>query len=434
MVDSVRLAVPGFSDRLNKACQDVLRLWDRTSPVPPALGPKVGVWQQRSNARAAARLIDEIASEIVRLPDEESERQRWRERVRARVQSFGNDRLGWPDGYRRLLFGDGFYESSVAFARAARAFDPGVTVEQLGQALRNVWIGNSLQMLLDRPVKMRPGLFAYSMLYPVTDNWLDDTRISRDVKRSFNLRFRERLAGHHVNPVGEHEAAVGWLVSQIEQELPREQFPDVYASLLAIHGGQTRSLDQHEDGGCRLTDRELLLVSFGKGGSSVMADLYLVAPEPHPTEEQFAFGYGVFLQLLDDLQDVQGDLAARHETLFTRAAHVGLLDNLTARLARFIDEVLATSARFQGPEYADRIDLIRRNSHALLVGSISEQPRRFSRRFRRQLARRWPISFRASRKLRRRALSRWNALRASGSIPDPSAWSEPTAPTGAVRR
>jgi hypothetical protein len=434
VVDSVCLAGPGFTDRLNKACQDFLTLWDRTSPVPPELGPKVGLWQQHSNARAASRLIDEIASEIARLPDDESERHQWRERVRARLQSFGNDRLGWPDGYRRLLFGDGFYESSVSFARAARAFDPGVTVEQLGQALRNVWIGNSLQMLLDRPVKMRPGLFAYSMLYPVTDNWLDDTRVSRDVKRSFNLRFGERLAGHQVNPVSEQEAAVCRLVSQIEDDLPREHFPDVYASLLAIHGGQTRSLDQHDTGSCRLTDRELLFISFEKGGSSVLADLYLVAPEPEPLEEQFAFGYGVFLQLLDDLQDVEPDLAAGHETLFTRAADVGLLDNLTARLAHFIAEVLAISARFQGPEYADRIDLIRRNSYALLVGSISEQPRRFSRRFRRQLARRWPISFRASRRLRRRALSRWNTLRAGGSIPDPSSWPEPAATTGAVRR
>ncbi len=29
------------------------------------------------------------------------------------------------------------------------AFDPQVSVDDLGQALRNVWITNSLQMLLD---------------------------------------------------------------------------------------------------------------------------------------------------------------------------------------------------------------------------------------------------------------------------------------------
>jgi hypothetical protein len=289
-------------------------------------------------------------------------------------------------------------------------------------------------MLLDRPVKMQPGLFAYSMLYPVTDNWLDDTSVARDLKRSFNLRFGERLAGQYVNPVSEREAAVDRLVRHIEQELPRENFPEVYASLLAIHGGQTRSLDQHTNGGSRLTDRELLQISFEKGGSSVLADLYLVAPAPAPQEEQFAFGYGVFLQLLDDLQDVEVDLTAGHETLFTRAAQIGPIDTPAARLAHFIDEVIAASSGFQGPEFADRLDLIRRNCHALLVGSISEQPRRFSRRFRRHLARRWPISFRACRRLRRRTLVRWNALRASRSIPDPSVWPAPAATFGAVRR
>ena len=59
-----------------------------------------------------------------------------------------------------------------------------------------------------------------------------------------------------------------------------------------------------------------------------------------PAEERFAFGYGVFLQLLDDLQDVTIDLAAEHHTLFTLAARRGTLDDLTARLLDFIDIVL----------------------------------------------------------------------------------------------
>ena len=272
MVCAAQAKVPGFAERLTAACEEFVSLWTRTPFDLPEWGPKVGLWQQRSNARAAARLIDQMGVEIAGLPDDESERHRWRQRLRERLQCFGHERLGWPEGYRRLLFGDAFYESSIAFARQARAFDPSVTLEQLGQALRNVWIGNSLQMLLDRPVTMRPGLFAYSMLYPVTDNWLDDPGVTRDLKRSFNVRFGERLAGLRVHPLSEREAAVDRLVRQIEQDLPREHSPDLYASLLAIHSGQTRSLDQH--GGTGLTDAELLRISFEKGGSSVLTDPY----------------------------------------------------------------------------------------------------------------------------------------------------------------
>lgn len=396
-----------FDIRRASVCHEFLTLWAATPLVMPELGPRVSFLQQRSNARAAAHLIDELAVEIERLPERQSERPAWRDAIRERLQRFGHERLGWPEGYRRLLFGDAFYEASIAFAREARAFDPRLTLEQLGQALRNVWIGNSLQMLLDRPVELRPGLFAYSMLYPVTDNWLDDPDVSCELKRSFNERFGHRLAGRPVRAGDERDTAVCRLVERIEQEFPREEFPFVYASLLAIHDGQMHSLDQH--GGADLTSDELASISFEKGGSSVLADLHLVSRVTEPIEERFAFGYGVFLQLLDDLQDVGVDLAAGHETLFTRAARRGPLDEITARLAGFIDNVLTSDGPFGGPDFADRLDLIRRNCMALLVSSVAEHRKRFSRRFRRDLERQWPLSFRAQRRLRRRAIKRWSA-------------------------
>src|SRR4030095_16047831 len=101
---------------------------------------------------------------------------------------------------------------------------------------------------------------------------------------------------------------------------------------------QTRSVAQH--GGAGLTDAELLSISVEKGGSSVLADMFLVTGTPEPVEERFAFGYGIFLQLLDALQAVGADMIAGHETIFTRAARLGPLDEVTARLARFIDIVL----------------------------------------------------------------------------------------------
>ena len=399
----------GFDARRASVCHEFLTLWAATPLEMPSLGPRVSFLGQRSNARAAARLIDELAVKIEQLPEGESERRAWHDAIRERLQQFGHERLGWPEGYRRLLFGDAFYEASIAFAQEARAFDPRFTLEQLGQALRNVWIGNSLQMLLDQPVELRPGLFAYSMLYPVTDNWLDDPDVSSGLKRSFNERLGRRLAGLPVHAGDERDTAVCRLVERIEQEFPRDDFPSVYASLLAIHAGQMHSLDQH--GGTDLTSDELVSISFEKGGSSVLADLHLVTRVAGPIEERFAFGYGVFLQMLDDLQDVEVDLGAGHETLFTRAACLGPLDGLTGRLARFIDNVLASDGPFGGPDFADRLDLIRRNCQALLVSSVAERPKRFSRRFRRDLERQWPLSFRAQRRLRRRAIRRWSAAR-----------------------
>jgi len=394
-------AGPGLRSRVAILRDRHARLWAAIPAELPGLGPETGSRRRFGNARAAARLIDELAAEGERVPEDLRERKAWQAAVRERLQAFGAARLGWPAGYRRLLFADDFYVAALAFVREARARHPALPPNSLWQALRNVLIGNSLQMLLDRPVALGPGLFAYSMLYPLTDNLLDDPRVPAGAKRAFNERFGRRLAGRPVGVSGPSDAAVFDLVARIEEEYSRAQFEDLYESLLAIQRGQVRSLAQQDDP--RLTDAEILAISCEKGGSSVLADLYLVAGRASASEERFAFGYGVFLQLLDDLQDVEPDLDAGHQTLFTRATRRGPLDEPTARLARFIDRVLDDEDAFSGPAYAERKDLIRRNCRTLLVGAISEQPARFTRGFRRVVEGQWPFSLRAMRRLRRRA-------------------------------
>ena len=308
------------------------RLWWTTAPALPDLGPRVGWRRHFANEHAAGRLLDELAAETESVPGEECARRAWQDSVARRLRAFGERRLGWPSGYGRLAFGDAFLAASLAFAREAREFDPTLSVESLGQALRNVWIGNSLQMRLGRPVALGDALFAYSMLYPLTDNLLDDPARDARAKRAFNRRFGRRLAGEAVAPADDGETAVFALVARIEDEFPRGAFPEVHESLLAIHAGQTRSLAQQDDP--ELSAEALLSISCEKGGTSVLADLFLVAGRPAGPDRRFAFGYGVFLQLLDDLQDVEADLAAGHQTLFTRAAARGVLDEPAARLAR----------------------------------------------------------------------------------------------------
>jgi hypothetical protein len=385
-------------------CGEHARLWRTTAPALPDLGPRVGWRRHFTNEHAARRLLDELAAEMEAVPRDESARRAWQESVAGRLRAFGERRLDWPTGYGRLAFGDAFLAASVAFAREARAFDPTLPVESLGQALRNVWIGNSLQMRLGLPVALGEGLFAYSMLYPLTDNLLDDAARDAIGKRAFSRRFGRRLAGETVAPTDAGEAAVFALVARIEGECPRAAFPEVHESLLAIHAGQTRSLAQQEDR--RLGEDEILSISCEKGGTSVLADLYLVAGRTDEPDRRFAFGYGVFLQLLDDLQDVEADLAAGHQTLFTRAAERGVLDEPAARLARFVDRVLDAES-LADEEAAERRDLVRRNCRTLLVSAVAAQPRRFSRRFRRSIERQWPFTLGAIRRLRERAERRF---------------------------
>jgi hypothetical protein len=303
------------------------------------------------------------------------------------------------------MFGDAYFDAAAGFARAARAFDPALSLDDLWQAMRNVWIGNSFQMLLRLPVESTPALFAYSMLYPLTDNLLDDPAVTPRAKRAFNGRFEWRLAGLPAAPANSAEAAVFRLVETIERQYPRRHHRDVYDSLLAIQRGQVLSLTQQDD--ITIDVGQLLAISCEKGGCSVLADLYLVAGHASEDQQRFAFGYGVALQLMDDLQDATRDAAAQHQTIFTRAAGRGTLDAITARLAHFIDRALARNGGFAGEHLADEVDLLRRNCRSLVVGAIADQPSRFSRRFRRAVSRQWPFSLRGLRRLRRRTQRRF---------------------------
>lgn len=50
-----------------------------------------------------------------------------------------------------------------------------------------------------------------------------------------------------------------------------------------------------------LSELETLTVYLAKGGASVLADGYLVAGKLTKDQEYFLFGYGAYLQLLDDI-------------------------------------------------------------------------------------------------------------------------------------
>lgn len=400
-----------FERDLEQLAARFAALWWETGTGAPVLdaagaGGDLTPRRQRDNARATERLIDDLAARVAAYPATEPERLAWRETTREDVRRFGEERFGWPQGYRELLFGDDFFTATQEFARQARAFDPAIAVEDIGQALRNVWIMNSIQMLLGLPVRLTPAVFAYSMLYPYTDNYLDDPQVSGAAKEAFCRDLGRRLAGNEVLPRDARQRDVFRLVETIESQFPRGSFPEVFLSLQAIHRGQVKSLAQQ---GRDLSpyESDLLGISIEKGGSSVLADGYLTAGRLTREEADFLFGYGVFLQLLDDLQDAAANQKAGHLTVFSQISGRWPLDRLASRLFWLIRRVLASSPRFAGPACAAVNDLIERNCTALLVSAVADNQGLFSRPYVRALEARWPLDFAALRKLRKRGRKRY---------------------------
>src|SRR5690606_41674057 len=109
-------------------------------------------------------------------------------------------------------------------------------------------------------------------------------------------------------------------------------------------------------------------------------------------------GYGAVLHLRGDLQGVDDDIERGHETVLPRAARRGCLDEPAMRLAHLIDALRADADRVAGDA---RSDLVHRHCRTMLVDSIAVHRARFSRAFLTCVARQWPVSLRAHRRMRR---------------------------------
>ena len=206
-----------------------------------------------------------------------------------------------------------FYELSSQFVKDAKAFDDTLSQENIFQALRNIWIIWMLELLFHKPMQYHKAMFGYSMLYPYSDNLLDDTSITHEDKKAFNQWFTSRLHGEKVICDTDHLKKIDMLVGCIETVFDREIYPDVYESLYLIQQAQINSLQQH----LTSTKQDILTISIEKGGTSVIADGYLI--DGNLTKEQFQFciDFGFGLQISDDLQDELEDESEGHHTLAT---------------------------------------------------------------------------------------------------------------------
>ena len=292
--------------------------WEGTSPGRPA-GRTFTPAQQADREREVDLLMEKSLPRIDRFRGlEESERARYAGRAHT---ALGKLLMDGPDP-RVDRFFDQCEATGKEFVRRAREFDPSLSGSDIHQALRNQWVFNSVEVFLGGSVSLRPGSLAYSLMYPYTDNWLDATGHTVGEREEFQESLRRCLEGE--SEPGD-TGTFPRLVRMIEEEFPRAGHPAVYDALLAILRAQGRSLRLQEPLEAA-DERTLESFTIEKGGASVAVDGMLVRGRLTPAELNPIFGYGVVLQFIDDLQDMDEDAAAGHSTMFTRACAAGPVD------------------------------------------------------------------------------------------------------------
>ncbi|WP_109487261.1 hypothetical protein [Occallatibacter savannae] len=358
---------------------DAVGEWGACAGASGGGGPRFSSEEQRKREAAYDEALDRVEREAKSAGRGGKSRAEAQGRVREVFPRFATVALGLEDEAVQMLT-DRFIPLGTQFAQWATRFDPALAMADVVQSCRNAWTVCGIQPLVGDCMQMTPAIIGYSLLYPYSDNYLDDRRIAKERKLEFSARFRNRLCGLEIAPRDRHEAAVWAMVRLIEGQYPRWQFQRVYESLLAIHQAQEDSMAQQRRGGL-LTQAEVLRLSCAKGGTSVLADACLCHGYLSDDEASFAFNWGVLLQLGDDLQDVEEDLKQRSATLFTRAVESGMpLDGVVRQLLAFSERVADQADALPHGDAALK-NLLRMSWRSLIVMAVARARDYFTRGF-----------------------------------------------------
>lgn len=316
------------------------------------------------------KYIDLIIQKIKEFPKEDNKKESWKNDFDKIINNFiESEEETFKLGIINKELKDDFFKSTKMFIKEAKEFDKNLSYGDIGQAMRNVWIINILQAAFGGKVEFSKGIFGYSMLYPYTDNYLDNTEIDIIQKEKFNYYLKKRLSGEAVEDKNPYEKSVYKLVSCIEETFKRDNYTELYKSLLLIHEGQIKSLRQQEVTSIPY-EEDILGISIEKGGSSVVVDGFLTKGKLDKEEITFCVFYGFLLQLADDLQDIKSDITNNHITIMSQLAPKYKLDKISNKLINFTTEVLDDTTCFKGQNIIELKELIKTNCIMLILFSI----------------------------------------------------------------
>jgi len=389
-----------LQDFVIEQTHSLTNLWYECSDEVAYLPASIPVNEKLENERKLSENLDWVSKQLENSSQRGFNRQRFTKETSKRIKEVGTSIFALEETQVNCIENLGINRAAEAFYHEAKAFNPSISVEDIFQASRNVWTGNYLQVLLGLPVELTPSLFAYSMLYPVTDNYLDDPQRSLADKASFNERFGQWLKGELATPQNRTEEDVLSLIGMVEKQYPRDQFERVYESLMVIYHAQCKSARMPKWPE-KIQPRQIAEMSFEKGGTSVLADGFLAAGELSAEEMEIIFNYGAFAQLMDDQEDIAHDLRNREMTLFTETAHWHKADKIMNRVFNFAHCVLQGLEQFDNPEAEPLKKISMKGIDLLLIDAVLRTEKFYSKVYRKKLEGHFPFRFEYLKQVRK---------------------------------
>ncbi len=238
------------------------------------------------------------------------------------------------------LFQD-YLKSMCSFFRAARAFDECITASQIWQALRNYLIFGMIVAMSGEKQTFHDAILGFSLLYPYTDNYIDDPNVSKTDKDTFNHMIYATLCGEEPSVSDELQRKTKQCVKMCRNYQNGSRKTEASELCLLMLDAQAKSTTF-----AGMTDKdyatkkaEILDMLAYKGGMSVLIDYFFSVPEMNEQGIIFYLQFGLLLQMADDIQDIHEDLNSQTPTFFSGVGTVKEREENLHRLMHFTREI-----------------------------------------------------------------------------------------------
>ena len=207
---------------------------------------------------------------------------------------------------------------------------------------------------LELSLQEREVIFAASALHPLQDDYIDEVGASPEIIKA----IEDKLKGNEVKVPDEKAQGIFDLIDVIYSLYPISQNPMLVTIFSKLHEYQCVSAEQKNE---NISDRDLLHISFMKGGYAFAFFGYIAHGDM--TIEQFNhfFVMGAIFQICDDFHDLEDDLENGSTTVWTRSLKRNeKLDKVlsaTISIQKYYEETTELIQDFQNPILMRRIEL-----------------------------------------------------------------------------
>ncbi|MDE6846413.1 MAG: class 1 isoprenoid biosynthesis enzyme [Lachnospiraceae bacterium] len=325
--------------------KDIRTAWEKQPDTFPDflsensdIFPKIKVSQKKENEALVQEFSQRIQKKLRQKPKEKERQSAWEQELEQDFMTFlEREKILNLSAWMSPELLNSFKQETKHFVDRVRAFDETLTPAQIWQTLRNYFI---YAMVVDmQGEKQNAGnpILAYSLLYPYTDNYIDDDQISKSDKKRYNQMIALKLQGESAVPHNSLEEKTCCLLDMILEAYEGAEQKKIAETLLRLLEAQNNSIGQQQKD---VTEEQILEISIHKGSTSVLADYLFATTNWTGYEESFYLKFGFLLQLVDDLQDIEEDRKSGSHTLMTETERQQKLEQCTNRLLWFTWNVI----------------------------------------------------------------------------------------------